>query len=383
MTRIRPVRLAFSAACLTAFSFLALMSTSILAQENSGAAQIHQACLEHLNSWIFKDCNSDSCPCETCVECGEQCANTPAPECSPQQEGLTENEAWTQLWIADEDEPSNESCQCTLTFDRSEGFQGKLGIIRQMMESGDPADNCDCQACQPECCQMDCCSKLNCGECELCDGVGTMPEKSAYCKDMAELLCTTLNGSEMGEPAMQKVIEKAMMLVARNAQSESQIAMAQMQAKHEQEKAEMRGQLVQLSTQIHTVNDLRNWIGPLYTNQNRTIQHMQMMSASSYALNRTLSLLEKQLSNNATASPTTTNYSGSRVVQADSTSEVYNLKQQISELQQQLHDMQRTQTDKVQPAQHLEPIYNSNQRLEPLESPPFPESMNWSPKPRR
>ena len=186
----------------------------------------------------------------------------------------------------------------------------------------------------------------------------------------------------MSEPAMRRVIGKAMMLVAKNAQSESLIAMAEMQAKHEEEKAAMRGQLVQLSTQVHTVNDLRNWIGPLYSNQNRTIQHIQMMSASSNALNRTLSLLEKQLSSKPATPPIAVKYSNPHVVQHDPKSEVYDLRKQITELKQQLHKMRQVQTDKIQPAQHLQPIYNSNRQLEPLESPPF-QTNNWVPKPER
>jgi hypothetical protein len=401
----------FATSCFVVFSSLALVTPHIFAQETSSAEQIHQSCLDHLRSWISKNAASDLDQCQRCPECGEICEKTQAPSSSSEQEGVVEKAAWADLRFDEQAQPNRESCtgaSCTQTCANSECTIDHLGMIGIIMDhdcaqeichsNGCQSDGCHCDGCQSnhchsECChsecyhsdgcQSDCCEQCECDDRELCHDDCAMPEASAYCKDLAELLCTTLNGSEMSEPAMRRVIEKAMILVAKNAQSESRMEMAHMQIRHEEEKAALRGQLLQLSTQVHTVNDLRDWIGPLYANQNRTIQHIQLLSANSSALNRTLSLLEKQLSSQATTSPTATKQSKPRVAQHDPVSEVYDIGQQIDELKQQLQKMRQMQTDKIQPAQHLQPIYNSSQQLEPLESPPFPASMNWAPDYKR
>ncbi len=364
MTGLRSVVIRFGllAACVAASSWVTLASPSIFAQESASVDQIHQTCLNQLDAWIFKDPKSDESCCARCSEAGEASCESNSSSSRCAQKTTNESAAWTELWMADEDSPT-------------EVAGAGLGCTQACHQTACAADGCDAEVCQ-----SDCCRQGECGECDFCRDICTTPENSAYCKDLAELLCTTIHGNDMSEPAMRRAIEKAMMLVARNAKSESLIEMANMEAKHRDEQASLRGQLLQLSTQVHTVNDLRNWIGPLYTNQNRTIQHLQLMSASSNTLNRTLSLLEKQLSSKAASQPTSVKYSNPHVVQNDPDSKVYYLEREIGELKQQLQKMQQMRTDKIQPAQHLQPIYDSSQQLEPLESPPFPATMNWAPK---
>lgn len=353
----------------------AMIDLSAAAQENSNHEQVRQVSLDYLNSFVFKNDGNDG-RCDQCEHCKEICLNIDEDRQlnSIGQDMTAEDEEWQKLWFANHKLPAQASCkglECTEPCDNPDCMNGKLskvGLITEVAES-------------PNDCGASCCEKRNCDDCEICLDQRTMPINSAYCRDMADLLCASLEGKGMDDQQMRRAVDKALTLVSKHAKSESLTEMAKLQSIHEQEMASMRGQVLQLSTQVHTVNDLRNWIGPLYTNQNRTIQHIQMMSASSNALNRTLALLEKQLSSKPTPAPAPIKYANPHVVQDESKSDVYYLKRQVNQLQQQLRQMQM-QSDKIQPAQHLQPIYNSFQPLEPLDS-TFPSTINWAPKKQR
>ena len=157
MTGNRPFvfRLALLATCVAAFSSLALITPGIFAQETSSTDQIHQACLEHLNSWIFKSGDSNSCQCDQCSECGERCAKADTIPSSTQQNGPSEQAAWTKLCFVDDREPTGESCAgacCTQTdCDKSDCCDDKLGMIGFITEPDCLGKNSDAADCQSAC----------------------------------------------------------------------------------------------------------------------------------------------------------------------------------------------------------------------------------------
>jgi len=120
-----------------------------------------------------------------------------------------------------------------------------------------------------------------------------------------------------------------------------------------------------LSTHHNNAENLKNWLGPLYTNQNRAIQQIQMLAYSSNAINRTLTLLEKQMSTKNSGTSTQAVYANPYLKRDERDSEVYDLKRQVNELKNQI---QQFQSQRVQPANHLQPIFDSKQ-TKPLDIP--------------
>ena len=218
-----------------------------------------------------------------------------------------------------------------------------------------------------------CCSQ-NCkwSECEFCNSTESFTAESEFSRDVAELLRVALKNQDLDDPSSRKVIENAMALVVKNAQTKANAEISKLKIEHEKELASFRGQLLQMSTQMKTVDDFKNWLGPLYTNQNRTIQQIQMLAYGSNTINRTLSLLEKQMSTNDSVSSVPVKYGNRPINQDKMDSEVYDLNRQVYQLKKQL---QQLQSRDVQPANHLEPIFD-NEQPKSLDI-PWPSEESW------
>ena len=212
-------------------------------------------------------------------------------------------------------------------------------------------------------------------DCEFCNSTESLTEQSEFSRDVAELLRVALKNQDLDDPSSRKVIENALALVVKNAQSKADAEISKLKIAHEKELASFRGQLLQMSTQMKTIDDFKNWLGPLYTNQNRTIQQIQMLAYSSNTINRTLGLLEKQMSTNDSVSSVPVKY-GNRTTNQDKVdSDVYDLNRQVYELKKQLQQLQQHQSRDVQPANHLEPIFD-NEQPKSLDI-PWPSEESW------
>ena len=152
----------------------------------------------------------------------------------------------------------------------------------------------------------------------------------------------------------------------------------------------MQTRMHQLSVESTSLSQLREWLGPIYANQNRNYQQMQLVSANNATMNRTLALLEKQIDRTkpdatsqtilnhtmakadfATSQPvgsiSQNNFSEAKKLNPAkkhaSLDEIHLLRTQLTQLQSRLDELQKSN---VQAAGHLEPLYTPDQPLKPI-----------------
>ncbi len=121
-------------------------------------------------------------------------------------------------------------------------------------------------------------------------------ESSAYrhCDDLADTMSDCLADSNMSPDSRRRILETTMKLLVRNAELESQVQVARLQLEHERELSSMRGEVAHLRAQISAVGEIKTWMGPLYTNQNQSQQQMNNLMTNLQLVNRTLRMLEKE-----------------------------------------------------------------------------------------
>ncbi len=249
-----------------------------------------------------------------------------------------------------------QSCsECAGKWNHSVANLESIGVIADDVKS---AFNSEATGDSSFCSSANCCDGSRCKDCNFCCSDQALIEKSEFCCQVAELLRVALKNKNLDDPSSREVIESALALVAKNAQTEANTQIAELKIEHEKEMASMRGQAVQMSTQHNNAENLKNWLGPLYTNQNRAIQQIQMLAYSSNAINRTLTLLEKQMSTKNSGGSTQASNANPYLKRDEHDSEVYDLKRQVNELKKQI---QQIQPQRVQPANHLQPIFDSKQ----------------------
>ena len=115
-----------------------------------------------------------------------------------------------------------------------------------------------------------------------------------YCDELAETMAECLADSNISQESRRRILGTTMKLLVRNAELESQTQVAQLQLKHERELAALKGDLMHVQAQLSSVGEIKNWMGPLYTNQNQTQQQMNNLMTNLQLVNRTLRLLEKE-----------------------------------------------------------------------------------------
>jgi hypothetical protein len=248
-------------------------------------------------------------------------------------------------------------------------------------------------------CSLGCDKSSDCGlatKCTArCDDCPT-PKFADSCDHLAGVLAEQLTANKMDRASAEKLIGSVMRLIARNAELAGKARIAQIEAAKEQEMAALRAEVVRLSAQAGFVADLQQWLGPLYSNQNRSLQQMQLLASGSSALHRTLSLLEAhldranqiepQLVKNEHAKntrireaavdrrhgsfagsdmPTIISPPKSRSILTDRQrpDELNELRQQVQQLRRELENLRDSH---ILPASHLQPIYQSKNQLSPL-----------------
>ena len=269
------------------------------------------------------------------------------------------------------------------------------------VSSDELSDQCSCNS---SCNDGTCCIQSAGNHVDCCDGCdlavcGSLATEQnddpiqKYCRQMAALLAVSLRTSSASEDGdrsvelQQKAIEAAMLMVAETAEANSHVKIAELEATHQETVSSLQVQINQLSAGATSVSQLREWLGPIYTNQNRNYQQMQLVSANNATMNRTLSLLEKQIEranekqqsqtirnhtiakadyitsvpvNSMPANNANRQYAQAQNVNAD---EIKRLKSQILELQSRL---EKLHSDSVQRAGHLEPVFTPDQPLKPI-----------------
>ncbi len=236
-------------------------------------------------------------------------------------------------------------------------------------------------------------SRAAAGAC--CQACCPNPEEdmTSHCQLMAKLLAIAIQDQAQSDDARRQVIEAALLMIAETSEAKAQAKIARLEASHQKQLTDLRSQLEQSNPPSSSVSQIREWLGPIYTNQNRNFHQLQTMAANGQSLNRQVGLLERKIDAVNQSLPAQTiqnrlygeamparskNHRKAEVIrplhqrdqkeigqtQRIRSSELANqLRQEIHELQNRLKILQ-SQT--VRPANHLEPVFNPDQPLRPL-----------------
>ncbi len=250
-------------------------------------------------------------------------------------------------------------------------------------------DKClDCPSCknkdaQADCCKSSCstpgCTKPNCNtfSCTPAENTNTEIETlenktSEPNRQMALMLHGALRSCQTEKEAI-RTIERAMEIVSRQTKDQFKTDMALLQLEHQKEMGEVTGRLLQTQGQLATVESLRQWMGPLYSNLNRNHQELQRLASGSAELHRTVNQLQKATSptlqrppRHAMPKPVTherlTDQPRNQHSNAFSANEMKMLEEQISRT---LRAFQQAEQSQLRHAEHLQPILEPK-RLSPL-----------------
>lgn len=121
-----------------------------------------------------------------------------------------------------------------------------------------------------------------------------LPPSYKVCSELAQTMANCLADSNIDPESRRQILESSMKLLVRNAELEAQAEVARMKLEHEREMSVMRGNLLQLQSQMAATGEIKSWMGPIYTNQNQTQQQMSNLMTNLQLINRTLRLLEKE-----------------------------------------------------------------------------------------
>lgn len=211
---------------------------------------------------MTEDCSS--CPAckETCPVCKEQC-----PDCNVQCPASKEQcPACPAKWAEVQDSLPTAEKPCPLV---AQGF----AVGTPMPDDGRP--------------------RLTAGFIQ--NEHATLPSYR-LCSELADTLSESLADPNIPSESRRRILESTLKLLVRNAELESQAEVAILKLKHERELAVVREQQAMLQSQIAQTSGLKQWMAPLYANQNQTQQQMQNVMTNLQLVDRTLRLLEKEKS---------------------------------------------------------------------------------------
>ena len=210
---------------------------------------------------------------------------------------------------------------------------------------------------------------------------------------MAKLLTAALQDREQSQDAQRKVIEGALMMIAETSEAKAQARIALLEANYQKQLTNLHNRLKKSAPPTNSFSQIREWLGPIYTNQNRNFHQMKTIAANSANLSRTVGLLQKKIEaklepslpqtiqNRLYGDFTETEIAnrdqvpGNRLQpqidrripdvsqRIDNSEQASLLRQQIKSLQIRLQELQQKD---VRPANHLEPVYTPDRPLKPL-----------------
>lgn len=236
-------------------------------------------------------------------------------------------------------------------------------------------------------------------ECNMCcPGCQTCRSQSAenmkgHCQLMARLLSAAIQEGEQTPEAQRKTIEAALMMIAETSEAKAQARIAWLEANHQKQLTSLKRQMERSSPATSSFSQLREWLSPIYTNQNRNFHQMKTIAANGKSLSRTVGLLERKIdaklepvlpetiqnrlySGSQSADSESRNQAGYRRLnhqsdrpdsnaarRADDAEHASRLRQEIHALQIRLQELQQKA---VRPANHLEPVFTPDRPLRPL-----------------
>ena len=287
-------------------------------------------------------------------------------------EPMTAEEA-LDSWVFEDSDAEPKCTICPETPARMASHESTIGLVGMIEDEPPSCTKSSCTKAMPLAIGVPLpnAMAMSCEDCQMCN----TSKGNEFHSQLAKLLSEALKDRDLSEASSQKIIESCLAMASRNSQMESVAQMSSMQVDYERQIAEMRREMTQMSAQLGAMGELKNWLGPIYSNQNRAMHQMQMMTQSSGTLNRILAMLEKQMSTKQMANSKPVKFTNPHVYQDPREAEVYSLRRQLTELKEQMNQMR---PQNVAPAHHLQPIFDSKQP-EPLDIPwPFKDTVPYS-----
>ena len=234
-------------------------------------------------------------------------------------------------------------------------------------------------------------SRSGCADCQSCQFRSAESMKS-HCQLMAKLLSFALHEGDQTREDQCKVIEAALMMIAETSEAKAQARISRLEVIHQKQLTGLQHPLKN-SPETNSVSQFREWLGPIYTNQNRNFHQMQSLATNSQNLNRTVRMLERKIEaakpwtppqkiQNQLYSESDSSGIGNRnrienagMLEQRSQNEVVqrnriDSSEQANQLRQEIHDLQQRlkvlQQEAVRPVNHLEPVFTPDQPLKPL-----------------
>ena len=119
-------------------------------------------------------------------------------------------------------------------------------------------------------------------------------ETENQCGEIADSLAKSLADSNISTESRQEILAATMKLMVRNAELEARAEVATLKLQHEREMAQLRSEVAEHQTYATQIGEIKNWMGPIYANQNQTQRQFQGLMTNLQLINRTLRLLEQE-----------------------------------------------------------------------------------------
>lgn len=119
-------------------------------------------------------------------------------------------------------------------------------------------------------------------------------ETENQCGEIADSLAKSLADSNISTESRQEILAATMKLLVRNAELEARAEVAMLKLQHEREMAQLRSEVAEHQTYASQIGEIKNWMGPIYANQNQTQRQFQGLMTNLQLINRTLRLLEQE-----------------------------------------------------------------------------------------
>jgi hypothetical protein len=255
-----------------------------------------------------------------------------------------------------------------------------------------------CELC-PGSCNSHCLAQVNAdSQCECCENDGSalpqctsktaespaqnIPDSSTakYCQRMAKMLAITMESPDASNKDRQQAIESALMMIAESVQAQASAQIRENETFYHRELAILRAEFARLAAVNEANDQIRQWMTPIYANQNRNFRQLQVLDAKQVSFNQTLKMMEHRLAQKLSKkSDPPTRPTAVSVNLKDETPQFQSvpprlseklekaieIQQQIDQLQEQLRQI-RQSSSSVRPVGHLEPLFTPDQPLRPI-----------------
>lgn len=239
-----------------------------------------------------------------------------------------------------------------------------------------------------------CSSKFStyCPSCQSCRSQSAENMKG-HCRLMARLLSAAIQDGEQTQDAQRKVIEAALMMIAETSEAKAQAKIAWLEANHQEQLTNLKRQMEKTTPATSSFSLIREWLSPIYTNQNRNFHQLKKIAANGESLSRTVGLLQRKIDaklepvlpqtiqnrlygNSRSAESDSGNQAGYRLLRHQTDrldpdrSKGFDPSEQADRLRHEIHALQvrlqELREKAVRPANHLEPVFTPDQPLRPL-----------------